>query len=183
MTAKYKSGAGSGKPISVFSVVMCFSIDANSSSLFHGRVRLEDFQRATARNSPGVGIPTARDQPGRALIDLVMGRKTSLLERFYRTAMWIVRGASLGLVWLTAVHRDERVTVARDVRDAARSPPGHGVTRQSRKGRVARMLNPAAFFVSGRLRRCRHIGSRRGWCTTPALPCPPVSSDAEMTKT
>ena len=72
--------------------------------------------------------------------------------------MWIVRGASLGLVWLTAVYRDERVTVARDVRDAARSPPGHGVTRQSRKGRVARMLNPAAFFVSGRLRRPLKIG-------------------------
>jgi hypothetical protein len=69
-----------------------------------------------------------------------------------------VRGASLGLVWLTAVYRDERVTVARDVRDAARSPPGHGVTRQSRKGRVARMLNPAAFFVSGRLRRPLKIG-------------------------
>ena len=31
-----------------------------------------------------------------ALIDLVMGRKTSFLERFYRTAMWIVRKRASG---------------------------------------------------------------------------------------
>jgi hypothetical protein len=41
------------------------------------------------------------------------------------------KGASLGLEWLTAVHRDDRVTVARACETPPRSPPGFSLTVSS----------------------------------------------------